>query len=123
MKLLTKSSDTSYLHTLKGLLEDNGIPASISGENTARMITPFLMTQPSLWVYLDEQLEEASKLINNHEYIVENRIDVEEFYDINKELLNDSSNMNSVYIKLGFTVIGWLAAAFIIFLILVNLTT
>jgi len=123
MKLLTKSSDTSYLHTLKGLLEENGIPASISGENTARMITPFLMTQPSLWVYLDEQLEEASKLINNHEYTVLNKIDVEEFYDINKEILNNSASMNSVYIKLGLTVFGWLAAAFIIFFILVKVTT
>jgi putative signal transducing protein len=123
MKLLTKNSDTSYLHTLKGLLEENGIPASISGENTARMITPFLMTQPCLWVYLDEQLEEASKLINNHEYIVENKIDVEEFYNINKEILNNSSSMNSVYIRLGLTVFGWLAAAFAIFFILVKLTT
>jgi len=123
MKLLTKSSDTSYLHTLKGLLEENGIPTSISGENTARMITPFLMTQPGLWVYLDEQFEEASKLINNHEYIVVNKINVEEFYDINKEILNDTTSMNSVYIKLGLTVFGWLAAAFIIFFILVKITT
>jgi len=122
MKLLTKSTDTSYLHTLKGLLEENGIPASISGENTARMITPFLMTQPGLWVYLDEQFEEASKLINNHEYTVLNKIDVEAFYDMNKEILNNSSSMNSVYIKLGLTVFGWLAAAFIIFFILVKAT-
>jgi len=122
MKLLTKSTDTSYLHTLKGLLEENGIPASISGENTARMITPFLMTQPGLWVYLDEQFEEASKLINDHEYTVLNKIDVEAFYDMNKEILNNSSSMNSVYIKLGLTVFGWLAAAFIIFFILVKVT-
>ena len=55
MKLVTKSTDVNYLHILKDLLEANGIPAVIKGENTARMITPFLMTEPSLWVYLEDQ--------------------------------------------------------------------
>ncbi len=122
MKLLTKNSDTSYLYALKGILEANGIPATISGENTARMITPFLMTQPVLWVYLDEQLDEALKLINDHEYTVINRVDIDEFYEINKDIINDSSTMNSIYISLGLTVFGWLFGAFVVFLILVWLT-
>ena len=85
MKLVTKSTDTSYLHTLKGLLEANGIPATINGENIALMITPFLMTQPSLWIYLDEQLDEAINLVNNNNYTVINKVDVEQFYDLNKK--------------------------------------
>jgi hypothetical protein len=123
MKLVTKSTDTIYLHVLKDLLEANGIPATVQGENTARMITPFLMTQPGLWVYLDEQHQEALNLIHNEEYSVENRIDVEEFYQINSNITSDTSEMNKVYIRLGLTVASWLLGAFILFKALEWLTT
>ena len=123
MKLITKSTDTGYFHTLKGLLEANGIPATINGENTARMITPFLMTQPSLWVYLDEQVDEALKLVNNNEYSVINKVDVEEFYELNKNITSDTTAMNAAYIKLGITVFSWLLGAFILLKILTWLTT
>jgi uncharacterized protein YciI len=123
MKLVTKSRDATYLHSLKGLLEANGIPADVQGENTARMITPFLMTEPSLWVYLDEQLSEAVKLIQNDEYVVENQVNVEEFYEINKNITSDTTFMNEAYIKLGLTVVGWMLGFFILFKILVWLTT
>ena len=46
--MLTKSTDIVHLQVLKNLLEANGIPAVIKGENTARMISPFLMTEPTL---------------------------------------------------------------------------
>lgn len=123
MKLVTKSTDLSYLHTLKGLLEANGIPATINGENTARMITPFLMTQPSLWVYLDEQIDEAINLVNNNDYTVINQVDVEEFYDLNKNITTDTSTMNAAYIKLGIAVFSWLLGAFILLIILIWFTT
>lgn len=122
MKLVTKSTDTSYLHSLKGLLEANGIPATIQGDNTARMITPFLMTQPSLWIYIEEQINDAQELIHNDKYIVKNKIDVEEFYELNKNITSDTSIMNQVYIRLGLTVAGWMLGFFILFKLLVWLT-
>lgn len=123
MKLVTKSTDTNYLYSLAGLLEANGIPATIQGENTARMITPFLMTQPGLWVYLDEQLHEAIQLIHDNEYIVKNKIDVEEFYKLNINITSDTSVMNKVYIRLGLSVASWMLAAFILLKLLIWLTT
>jgi len=122
MKLITKNTDTGYLHTLKGLLEANGIPATINGENTARMITPFLMTQPGLWIYLDEQLNEALNLVNNNEYTVINKVDVEEFYSLNKNITTGTSTMNAAYIKIGITISLWLLGAFILLNILTWLT-
>ena len=86
MKFLTKSTDIIHLQILKDLLEANGIPAVIKGDNTARMISPFLMTEPSLWVYLDEQGEEAEKLILDPTYEVENKIDVAEFYRLTEDV-------------------------------------
>ena len=123
MKLVTKSRDTTYLYSLKGLLEANGIPADVQGENTARMITPLLMTEPSLWVYLDEQLSEAIELIHNDEYVVKNQISIEDFYEINKNITSDTTLMNEAYIKLALTVVGWMLGLFILFRILVWLTT
>ena len=64
MKLITKSSNMSYLHTLKALLDNNGIPAII-----------FSMYLPSLWIQSNEQFEDALKLISNYEYSIINKID------------------------------------------------
>jgi len=122
MKLITKSADTSYLHIMRSLLEENGIPAVIHGVDTARMITPFI-TQASLWVYLDEQADEAANLVNNNEYIVINKIDIGEFYRINDDITSDTSVMNAAFLKLGGIILSWLIGAFILLIILKWLTT
>ena len=104
MKFLTKSTDIVHLQVLKDLLEANGIPAVIKGKNTARMISPFLMTEPSLWVYLDEQEAEAEKLILDPSYEVENKIDVDEFYRLTKDV---SENPKQLYDTLLNWAIGF----------------
>lgn len=116
MKFLTKSTDIVYLHLTKNLLEANGIPAIVKGENTARMVSPFLMTEPSLWVYLDEQEAEAQKLILDPSYEVENKIDVAEFYRLTSEV---SENPNQLY----NTLLNWVAGfgVFVIALILLSM--
>lgn len=95
MKMLTRDGDQSYLESLMELLESNGIPASIQGTETARMITPRVVAEPSLWIYLNEQFEDAVNLINAPNYKVTAGIDVEEFYsnqpsdkDLNTQLFN-----------------------------------
>jgi hypothetical protein len=115
MKLLTKSTDIIQLHILKDLLEANGIPAVIRGENTARMITPFLMTEPSLWVYLDEQLIEAEKLILDPNHEVENEIDVNEFYSATREVSENPKQLNDVLLNWG---VSFGAILFVLFLII-----
>ena len=101
MNLVTKSTDVNYLHTLKGLLEGNGIPAVVNGENTARMVTPFVMTEPGLWVYIDEQVDEAIKLVSDPDYQVVNKVDVNEFYAITSKVTNNPGNLNTVLVNLG----------------------
>ena len=103
MKLITKSIDASQLHVLKELLEANGIPALINGENTARMITPFLMTEPSLWVYLDEQRDEALRLIEDPDYEVANKADMVEFYKIADTITDKPQSLNTTLVYLGTT--------------------
>ena len=98
MKLITKSIDASQLHVLKELLEANGIPALINGENTARMITPFLMTEPSLWVYLDEQRDEALRLIEDPDYEVVNKADMVEFYKIADTITDKPESLNTALV-------------------------
>ncbi len=103
MKFLTKSTDIMHLHVLRDLLEANGIPAVVKGEHTARMISPFLMSEPSLWVYLDDQHIEAERLILDPDYEVENKIDVDEFYRVTKEA---SENPKQLYDSLLNWVVG-----------------
>ena len=115
MKFLTKSTDISHLQGLKILLEANGIPAVVKGENTARMVSPFLMTEPSLWVYLDEQQFEAEKLILDPDYEVENKIDVHEFYSVTREV---SENPKQLYNALLNWVVGFGVILIVLFSII-----
>lgn len=103
MKLLIKNRDTSYLLTLKMLLEGNGIPAFISGENVARMITSYIFTEPGLWIYIDKQEDEALKLIDDPDYEVINSVDVSAFYESNR----DVDEASEPFTQLLATVFGW----------------
>lgn len=103
MKLITKSTDTSHLYVLKELLEANGIPAIVKGENTARVITPFIMTEPGLWIYIDDQYDEARILVHNPDYEVIHKVDMDEFNELARNVTENPSNLNAVLINLGFT--------------------
>jgi hypothetical protein len=103
MKLVTKSTDSIHLHLLKNLLETNGIPAVIKGKNTARVVSPYLMTEPGLWVYLDEQAVEAMQLLNNPDYEVMNKVDLEEFYEVSNAVRGQPANLNNALVYMGVT--------------------
>ena len=79
---------------MKELLEMNGIPAFINGRNTSR-IMPFIISKASLWVHLSEQASEALLLINNHEYEVKNKVDMDEYYKIKNEFKSNPKNLSS----------------------------
>ena len=114
MKRVIKSIDASQLHVLKDLLETNGIPALINGENTARMITPFLMTEPSLWVYLDEQRDEALKLIEDPDYEVLNKVDMVEFYKVADTVTDKPESLNTALVYLAATMAVVLLGLFVL---------
>ena len=101
MKLVTRSTEINTLLATRDLLEANGIPAVIQGDNTARMITPLLVSEPSLWVYIDSQVEEAQALLDNPDYEVRNRVDVAAFYAASREITEGHSVLNRVLLRLG----------------------
>lgn len=80
MKMLTRDGDTEYLGSLMEILEENGIPSNIQGTETARMLTSRVVFEPSLWIYLNEQFEDAVNLIDNPDYKVTTGIDIDYFY-------------------------------------------
>jgi len=100
MKLIISDADNSDLEAMKELLELNGIPAFINGKNTSR-IMPFIITKASLWVHLSEQANEALLLINNHEYEVKNKVDMDEYYKIKNEFKNNPINLNGALVNLA----------------------
>ena len=51
------------LIALRDLLEANGIPAMIQSDDTGRMLTPLLTRGQSLWIYIDNQEDEARALL------------------------------------------------------------
>ena len=118
MKMLARSGNNEYLESLKARLEANGIPAVIHGTETARMIVPTLLFEPSLWVYLNDQYADAKNLIDNPDHTVTTGIDVEEFYasqpseeELNTQSLNFISN-TALTILLGLLAV-WLLFNFI----------
>mgnify|MGYP000163892191 FL=1 len=92
------------LIALRDLLEANGIPAMIQSDDTGRMLTPFLTRGQSLWIYIDNQEDEARALLEDPEHVVANPVDVEAFYELTRDIRDDPSVMNRVMIHLGITV-------------------
>lgn len=93
MKMITRDEDKKRLESLKEMLENSGIPAIIQGENTARMILPKLLLEPTLWIYIDAQLEDALKLIDDPDHVVTTGIDIDLFY---KSALSESEQKNAL---------------------------
>lgn len=81
MKLVFETHSKSEAIEVKLLLENNGIPASLSGENM-NSIRKYIGGSLGVWVYLDEQVEEARRLIDNPAYEVINPVKVSEFYRV-----------------------------------------
>ena len=65
------------------------------------------MTEPTLWVYLDEQYFEAEKLILDPNYEVENKVDVNEFYSVTREVSENPKQLNDALLNwvVGFGVV------------------
>ena len=105
MKLVVRDSDEHYLTSLKELLEENGIPAVIQGKETARMTYRFFLFEPTLWIYINEQFDDAVKLIADPSHTVVTGIDVEEFYGAQSNEEETDSATNKALANLALLVI------------------
>jgi hypothetical protein len=118
MKLLTRDENKMYLQELKELLENNGIPAVVQGENTARILPPFLMSQAGLWIYLDEQFEDAVHLMMDANHTVTTGINVDEFYKVLPAEEEQTNMVNKVLKDLALYAILFCIAMFVLIKIL-----
>ncbi len=94
MKLLIDSDDNEYLSNQQHLLESNGIPAYISNRDSNRVI-PFGISKAGLWVYMDEQYDEAMALLKDPNYVVQKQIDMAQFRELAEEIEQDRSGFNA----------------------------
>ena len=92
MKLLTSSSDSQYLASMKHLLDENGIPAFVSNEDTNRMI-PIGIAKASLWVYIDDQFDEAKQLLKDPDYEVINKVDMDTFHELESSMKEGTTSL------------------------------
>ena len=92
MKLLSSSSDSQYLTSMKHLLDENGIPAFVSNEDTNRMI-PIGIAKASLWVYIDEQYDEAMCLLKDPDYVVINKVDMDSFHELENTMQEEKTSL------------------------------
>ncbi len=111
--MLTRDSDRQYLLDMQERLEKNGIPAIIQGENTARVIIPFFLLQPTLWVCIDEQFRDAVQLMDNPDHVVTEKIDMEAFYELKPSVEQSTNDRNAALLHLllfiGAIMLGMLA--------------
>lgn len=121
MKMLIRDEDRQYLQSLKERLEENGIPSFVQGEETARMIVPVLL-RPTLWVYIDDQFDDALELIHNPDHVVRIRIDVEEFYKLQPPEREQRRALNKVLIQVLLFLLALMAGIYLVirFLATVN---
>ncbi len=122
MKLIISDADNNELEAMKTLLEENGIPAFINGKNTSR-IMPFIISKASLWVHLSEQATEALSLINNPEYDVKNKVDMNEYYKIKNEFKNNPKHLSNALGELAFFIGAIMLGIFILIKVLQWLNT
>ncbi len=105
MKMLTRDSDNKNLASLKERLENSGIPAVIQGKETARMTVSWFLLEPTLWIYLDHQFEDAIRLMDNPDHVVTTGIDIEQFYSsalsnsAQKKALNEGLKQIAIYVS------------------------
>lgn len=106
MKILFHTTDKSEAMNTKQALELNGIPVFIGGENSGPMLGVIIADRFTLWVYLDDQYEDAKKFIENDEHVISSAIDVEEFYQFVEDQKSRNSRFGWDFIMPALLVVG-----------------
>ncbi|WP_395373332.1 putative signal transducing protein [Marinicella sp. W31] len=79
MKRIFKTNEYNEALSIRGLLESAGIPAHIS-ENGFRSRGPILPEGIDVWIYIDDQLEDAEMLMEDPNHEVREPVDIQAFY-------------------------------------------
>ncbi len=81
MKYVYKASTLEGANEVKELLDNAGIPASVSNASFASLNLFFIPHSLGIFIYNSSQYQDAIALINNHDHIVSNPIDTEDFFN------------------------------------------
>jgi hypothetical protein len=107
MKFVYKASTLGGANEIKALLDNAGIPASVSNSNFASLNLFFIPHSPGVFIYNSSQYQDAIALLNNHDHIVSNPIDTEEFYNsLNSEQATKDAYMAMNNFIFGMVVFG-----------------
>ena len=93
MKFVYKASTLEGANEIKALLDNAGVPASISNSGFASLNLFFIPHSLGIFIYNDAQYQDAISLIRNKNHIVSNPIDTEDFYNS----LNSEQSTQSAY--------------------------
>lgn len=116
MKLVYRANGLEEANEIKNLLENAGIPAMISGENFSALRIPFFPNNLGVFIYLDDQYNDAMQLMADPEYTPETLVDVEQFYQL-MESNEFRHKLNQRYLK----VFSWLFAVVLLLIFVLNL--
>ncbi len=107
MKFVYKASTLEGANEIKSLLDNAGIPASISNTRMASLNLFFIPHSLGIFIYNSTQYQDAISLIHNQDHKVSNPIDTEAFYNsLNSEQsTKDAYNAMNNFI-LGMVVFG-----------------
>jgi len=110
MELVYTTSSLDEANEIKDKLENAGIPVMIAGENVTRIQLPFLSNNLGVFVYINNQYDDAMSLINNPEHKVTTAVDIDAFYKViesreMKHYLETKTNHIIVGILLVITII------------------
>ncbi|SEQ67776.1 Putative signal transducing protein [Amphritea atlantica] len=114
MKLLTEVIDVNELHSLRILLESNGIAFHVGNEDSARnfgFIYP--ARKYNIFILYEKQYDEAMKLLENEDHVVTASINLDQHRRFMVE--EKTRSMNQIYkvVMYSFVVIVIIFACFV----------
>ena len=82
MELVYTTSSIDEANEIKDKLENAGIPVMITGENVSRIQLPFLSSNLGVFVYINNQYDDAMAVIKNSDHQVTTAVDIVAFYKV-----------------------------------------
>ena len=118
MKLIHKANNLKGAEDIKTLLENAGIPVSISNKGLARLRVLFIPHLLGVFIYNSSQYQDAIALLKDKNHIVRNPIDIDAFYkSINSQDMKAAAHEAMNRFLLGMILFGVICGLLIYVLI------
>ncbi|MEJ2142655.1 MAG: DUF2007 domain-containing protein [Gammaproteobacteria bacterium] len=115
MKEVYRTQSLEEANEIKSRLESAGIPVMISNEHFSALRIPLFPNNLGVFIYLDEQYNDACRVLTDTDYSPDSAVDIEQFYQL-LESDEFKHSVNSGYlIILAWTVSLMLIAMLVLF--------